>query len=157
MDEAKQVGEEQGMTRRDFLMSAAMTTSLAASATVAASFGWQFVYPAVAQIPTVQVLALSLSKLPAGTSKVMKLGGNEVLLVNKNGAVHAISTVCTHLGCRAAWEENRRQFVCPCHVGVFDADGKVVAGPPPRPLGEFAVEVKAGNIYVAVPQKEGAA
>lgn len=132
-----------------------MATGLAASATVAASFSWQFVYPAAAKVPTVQVLATSLTKLPSGTRKVIKLVGNEVVLVNHNGNVRALSTVCTHLGCRAAWEENRQQFVCPCHVGVFDANGMVISGPPPRPLNEFAVEVKAGNIYVAVPQKEG--
>ena len=155
MDEAKQISEEPGMTRRDFLVSAAMATSLAASAVVAGSFGWQFVYPAAAGAPTVQVLATALSKLPVGAHKVLKLVGNEVVLVNDNGIVRAISTVCTNLGCRAAWDESHQQFICPCHTGVFDAKGKVISGPPPRALIEFAVEVKAGNIYVAVPEKGG--
>lgn len=153
MEESKQEGEK--ISRREFLTSAALTTSLAASAVVAGSFGWRFVYPAAAEIPTVQVLATSLTKLPPGTRKVLKLAGNEVILYNRDGKVRALSTVCTHLGCRAAWQEHSQQFVCPCHMGVFDADGKVVSGPPPQPLKEFAVEVKAGNIYVSVPQKEG--
>ena len=156
MDEEKQMTAEQKVTRRDFLTSAAMATSLAASGVVAASFGWRFVYPAAAQIPTVQVLATALTRLPPGTHKVLQLAGNEVALVNKDGKIRALSMVCTHLGCRAAWQDNRQQFVCPCHNGVFNTEGKVVSGPPPRPLDEFAVEIKAGNIYVAVPQKERA-
>ena len=155
MDEEKKTSEAPKVTRREFLTSAAMATSLAASAAVAASFGWRFVYPAAAQVPTVQVLAMALTKLPPGTHKIMNLAGNEVVLINRDGKIRALSTVCTHLGCRVGWEEGRQRFFCPCHLGVFDADGKVVSGPPPRPLDEFAVKIEAGNIYVTVPQKEG--
>lgn len=147
--------ESQKISRREFLTSAAMITSVGACAAVAASFGWRFVYPAAAQIPTVQVLATSLTKLPPGTRKVLNLAGNEVVLINQDGKIRALSTVCTHLGCRVAWQEHLQQFVCPCHNGIFDANGNVVAGPPPKALNEFAVEIKAGNIFVAVPQKEG--
>ena len=154
MDEEKKTSEAPKVTRREFLTSAAMATSLAASAAVAASFGWRFVYPAAAQVPTVQVLAMALTKLPPGTHKIVNLAGNEVMLINRDGKIRALSTVCTHLGCRVRWEEGRQRFFCPCHLGIFDADGKVVSGPPPRPLDEFAVEVKAGSIYVTVPQKE---
>lgn len=155
MAEENQVADQK-MTRRDFLTSATMVTGLAASAAVAASFGWRFVYPAQAQAPMAQVLATTLTKLPPGTRKTMELAGNEVVLMNKDGKIRALSTVCTHLGCRAAWQEARQQFICPCHIGIFDADGKVVAGPPPRPLDEFPVEVKGSHIYVSVPQKESA-
>jgi len=153
LDQVTQVAQEVKMTRRDFLASATMATSLAAVGVVAGSFGWQFVYPASAQAPLVQVLATSLSKVPVGARLVLKLAGNEVVLVNHNGKVRAISTVCTHLGCRAAWDENRHQFICPCHTGIFDANGMVLSGPAPRQLDEFPVEVKSGNIYVSVPEK----
>lgn len=147
--------EERRYTRREFVVSAGMATSLAAAAAMAASFGWRFIYPAAAQIPTVQVLAMPLSKLPPGSRKTVQLVGNEVVLANQDGKIHAFSTVCTHLGCKVSWNDSRQAFICPCHNGIFDASGKVVAGPPPRPLDEFAVEIKAGNIYVSVPQKEG--
>ena len=48
--------------------------------------------------------------------------------------VHALSATCTHLGCQVQWTAVDRRFRCPCHGGVFDADGRVLAGPPPRPL-----------------------
>ncbi len=49
-------------------------------------------------------------------------------------AVHALSATCTHLGCQVSWDAKGARFRCPCHGGVFDAQGHVVSGPPPRPL-----------------------
>ena len=49
-------------------------------------------------------------------------------------SLHALSATCTHLGCQVRWDAESTHFRCPCHGGVFDAEGKVVSGPPPRPL-----------------------
>jgi Rieske Fe-S protein len=39
-------------------------------------------------------------------------------------------------------------FHCPCHEGVFDLrTGRVIAGPPPRPLPRILLEVRGGDIY----------
>ena len=48
--------------------------------------------------------------------------------------VHALSATCTHLGCQVRWDADATKFRCPCHGGVFDVQGNVVEGPPPRPL-----------------------
>jgi menaquinol-cytochrome c reductase iron-sulfur subunit len=55
---------------------------------------------------------------------------------------------CTHLGCAYRWNEQAKQFFCPCHAGVFNLNGKVVSGPPPRPLDTYAYEVREGFLYV---------
>ena len=60
----------------------------------------------------------------------------------------AMSNVCTHLGCRVRWVEDERKFYCPCHVGIFDEDGNVLAGPPPRPLDRFDVTVEEGRLIL---------
>ncbi len=60
----------------------------------------------------------------------------------------AISNVCTHLGCRVRWITDQSQFVCPCHNGVFDRQGTVLAGPPPRPLDRFEIKVEDDVLYV---------
>ncbi len=57
-----------------------------------------------------------------------------------------MSNICTHLGCRTRWVSDRRQFYCPCHAGVFDEDGNVVSGPPPRPLDRYEVKVEEGQL-----------
>src|SRR5919202_416490 len=41
---------------------------------------------------------------------------------------------CTHLGCPVNWRAGADLFLCPCHGGVYYADGTVAGGPPPRPL-----------------------
>jgi menaquinol-cytochrome c reductase iron-sulfur subunit len=61
------------------------------------------------------------------------------------------SRACTHLNCLVRWNGSKSQFFCPCHGGVFDKDGKVIAGPPPRPLEKLPVKVENGLLYV----KEG--
>jgi menaquinol-cytochrome c reductase iron-sulfur subunit len=48
--------------------------------------------------------------------------------------VRALSATCTHLGCQVRWDGEATQFRCPCHGGAFDAQGRVVGGPPPRAL-----------------------
>ena len=55
---------------------------------------------------------------------------------------------CTHLGCPYRWDEGRGQFICPCHTAIFDLDGNVVSGPPPRPLDRMEAKVEAGKIWV---------
>ena len=60
----------------------------------------------------------------------------------------AMSNVCTHLGCRVRWIADQQQFFCPCHNGVFDKDGNVLAGPPPRPLDRYEVKVEDGQIFI---------
>ena len=58
----------------------------------------------------------------------------------------AMSNICTHLGCRVRWAADRKQFFCPCHNGVFDQDGNVVSGPPPKPLNRYEVKVDNGQL-----------
>ncbi len=60
----------------------------------------------------------------------------------------ALSTTCSHLGCGVAWNAARKAFLCPCHGGVYAEDGRVLAGPPPRPLARLPIVVSAGRATV---------
>jgi Rieske Fe-S protein len=73
-----------------------------------------------------------------------------VFLVRDGDDVKALSATCTHLGCQVRWEKEKRQFLCPCHGGVYDAQGRVVEGPPPRPLDTIDVRVDAASDAVLV-------
>lgn len=55
---------------------------------------------------------------------------------------------CTHLGCPYRWDAAKKEFLCPCHTAVFDIDGKVLSGPPPRPLDRFASKVVGGKLLI---------
>jgi menaquinol-cytochrome c reductase iron-sulfur subunit len=65
-----------------------------------------------------------------------------------DGQLRVYSPICPHLGCHYNWVEARKEFVCPCHGSVFTIDGKVVAGPAPRPLDTLPFRVSSGHLEV---------
>lgn len=75
---------------------------------------------------------------------------NSVWLYTKNGKTFkAYNAHCTHLGCAFGYDQGTKNFVCPCHHGQFDIKtGRVLAGPPPRPLDELKADVRDGAVWV---------
>ncbi len=69
-----------------------------------------------------------------------------VLLSGKDLTVW--SNRCTHLGCAVDWSTSSNQFTCPCHGGIFDKDGNVVAGPPPAPLTRLQCKLENNTIFI---------
>lgn len=55
---------------------------------------------------------------------------------------------CTHLGCPVRWFPESGLFMCPCHGGVYYADGERASGPPPRRLYEYDYRVENGRLLV---------
>ena len=71
--------------------------------------------------------------------------------VVRNGAdVVVLSNLCSHLGCGVRWDPGKKQFLCPCHNGFFDRNGKVVSGPPPDPLEQFTSRIVRGKIQIKI-------
>jgi Rieske Fe-S protein len=60
----------------------------------------------------------------------------------------ALSSRCAHLGCPVRYFVAAERFVCPCHGGAYDFQGKVEGGPPVRPLDRFYTRVKNGRVQV---------
>ncbi len=60
----------------------------------------------------------------------------------------AFSVNCTHLGCPVRWLPDAGLFMCPCHGGVFYADGQVASGPPGRPLFRYPTRVRNGVVEI---------
>ena len=65
-----------------------------------------------------------------------------------NNQVVAYSPECTHLGCPYHWEQNRSEFVCPCHNSIFAIDGKVEGGPAPRPLDRYQTKIDGNKLLI---------
>ncbi len=66
----------------------------------------------------------------------------------------AMSTTCPHLGCQVHWEGRTSHFRCPCHNGIFDADGRGVSGPPGeagQSLPRYPLQVEHGLLFIEVP------
>ncbi|HID64311.1 MAG TPA: hypothetical protein EYP49_16460 [Anaerolineae bacterium] len=83
---------------------------------------------------------------PVGSVTYFRQG--QFYLAHLEGGFLALYRVCTHLGCIVKWVEEKQRFQCPCHAAVFNEVGEVLAGPPPRPLDLFAVEIVEGEITV---------
>jgi menaquinol-cytochrome c reductase iron-sulfur subunit len=65
-----------------------------------------------------------------------------------DNSVTAYGPQCTHLGCAYHWEESKTEFVCPCHNSLFAIDGKVLAGPAPRPLDRYETKIDGKKLLL---------
>lgn len=117
-----------------------------------------FVYPAVKfmsppsvpEASTNEVAAGKVQDLKPNSGKIVKFGSRPALLVRINDSEwRAFSAICTHLNCTVQYQDSSRQIWCACHNGYYDLNGKVVSGPPPRPLDEYAVHVRGDEVIIA--------
>jgi Rieske Fe-S protein len=53
--------------------------------------------------------------------------------------LHAVSPVCTHLGCQVEFNNAERSWDCPCHGSRFDLEGNVIHGPAVKDLDEIGL------------------
>lgn len=73
----------------------------------------------------------SFNDVAPDEGKLVTIGGKKVAAYrDEQGEVHAVSAVCTHLGCIVSWNSAEKSWDCPCHGGRFSCDGKVLHGPP---------------------------
>ncbi|MCB0960079.1 MAG: Rieske (2Fe-2S) protein [Acidimicrobiales bacterium] len=80
---------------------------------------------------------------------VLEVRAARAYLTRIDGDVVAISEKCTHLGCRVPWCDSSKQFECPCHGSVFNRAGERRAGPAPRGMDRYPVEIGGdGLVYI---------
>jgi Rieske Fe-S protein len=67
----------------------------------------------------------------------------------------AYSQKCTHLSCAVYYQHEQRRLACPCHEGFFAVeDGRVLQGPPPRPLPRVAIERRGDDLVALRVERE---
>lgn len=67
-----------------------------------------------------------------------------------DGEVSLLSPVCSHLSCLVRWNEDGREFHCPCHNGRFSIEGRPLSGPPRGPLRRPTFEIRREAVYLKV-------
>lgn len=78
-----------------------------------------------------------------------------IFLIKRQNDLAAFSAICPHLGCIVKWDEEKREFPCPCHASSFTIEGKVTGGPArPYNLLEFRVKVEGEDISVELPEEK---
>ncbi|MCI0469030.1 MAG: ubiquinol-cytochrome c reductase iron-sulfur subunit [Nitrospirae bacterium] len=73
-----------------------------------------------------------------------------VFLVADADGLLILSPFCTHLGCIVTWDNNKKEFLCPCHGGRYNIRGEVIGGPPPAPLQRLPFEIRDEKVYVGI-------
>ena len=73
---------------------------------------------------------------------------NAWLVRTDDNTVVAYHPACTHLGCAYHWEDSETSFLCPCHESFFDINGKVLAGPAPKPLNRYVTKIEKGRVLI---------
>ncbi len=147
--------------RREFLVKMGIGTGLVALGTQALA-SLRSLVPNVSYDAPITVKLGMPNEFPDG----MKFLPEERLFVFREGRVfHAISAVCTHLGCTVRAEalsqpESRtvegsplrltHRFLCPCHGSRYTGDGENVAGPAPKPLAWFHLSIAADDGQLVV-------
>jgi Rieske Fe-S protein len=85
----------------------------------------------------------------ANSGHIVKFGNKPALVVRSgDNEWKAFSAVCTHLNCTVQYQEPNRQIWCACHNGLYDLSGRVVSGPPPKPLEEYEVRVRGKEVIL---------
>jgi glycine/D-amino acid oxidase-like deaminating enzyme/nitrite reductase/ring-hydroxylating ferredoxin subunit len=76
------------------------------------------------------------AEIPPGGGAVIKVRGKNVAVYrDEDGVLHAVSPVCTHMGCVVGWNPAEKSWDCPCHGSRYSRDGQVIQGPAVRDLG----------------------
>lgn len=169
--------EGEGVTRRSFLAYSA-ASAIAFVSVVLGFLGLGVVLsPALKEKKEGQWVKLGpLSRFPQGQPEkvdftlVVKDGYLETsaaksvwVVAQPQGTFAVFNSRCTHLGCIVDWKEGGRglAFYSPCHAGVFDMEGTVLGGPPPRPLDALQWKTEEGQLWcrytdfvVGIPEKK---
>src|SRR5574340_415472 len=162
-DEGARPGEEAGgfITRRRFLGYISGLLSALITAALALPLARFYVGNAFVRKPTRWLKLGPTSDITPGAPRLYRISYPEqdgwrettarqdVYTVTADGRDFIVlSNVCTHLGCPIHWDDKAKEFLCPCHGGVFSSEGKVLKGPPPKPLIRMAHKIEGGALYV---------
>lgn len=139
------------MSERRYFLNTLLSSGITATAASIFYPILRFVIPPeTAESAVMSVPAGRPDDIPPNTGVIFKFGGEPGLLVRTDeGELRAFSARCTHLNCTVQYDPAQRLIICACHNGLFDLNGKNIAGPPPRPLLTYAVNVRGDEIVVS--------
>jgi nitrite reductase/ring-hydroxylating ferredoxin subunit len=76
---------------------------------------------------------------------------DKILVIHgRDGGLHAVSSICTHMGCDVRYDNDLGHIRCPCHGSQYGVDGHNIRGPAQRPLRQYAVRDSEGRIIISL-------
>ena len=136
--------------RRHFLDSL-LATGFASTVVAIVYPVWRYLIPPASGEPATQsVVAAQASQVQANSGVLFKFGSKPGLLVRTpDGTLRAFSAACTHLDCTVRYKPDTSNIWCACHNGMYDLNGNVISGPPPRPLERLTVNQRGEDVVVS--------
>ncbi len=118
------------------------------------AFAISVVYPVIRFMSPPHIPEAATAEVEAGPAndpellergfKIIQFGVEPVIVVRgAEGTFRAFAATCTHLDCIVEYQKDHQRIWCNCHNGEYDLAGHVVAGPPPKPLQEYKVDLVA--------------
>ena len=151
------------MHRRTFVVRVIQSIHALIGATLAFVVGGAVVAPSFTRRPGSWLPAIGVGDLEDGTPSPIALrvarpdGATEIIdrrmvyiVRSIDGSIRALDSTCTHLGCRTRFNRESQRIECPCHGGVYDADGNVLSGPPPSPLRALPTRIDNDTVFVEI-------
>lgn len=124
--------------RRGFVKKLTLTTLVLGIGGSVLQLG-RFFKPNVLYEPSRTFKVGELNKFPFGSRTVIE--GRGIEIVREKDGIHAVSLVCTHLGCllKPVLNDSEVGYACPCHGSTFALKGEVLGGPAPKDLPWYEV------------------
>ena len=145
----ERISADAAVTRRDYLRILVTISGGLAAASIAVVAG---IFPRRTGSPGRMRIAEALGPGEQALFSYPGPDDHAIAMRLPDGRLVAYSSICTHLSCAVLWRGS--ELHCPCHEGRFSVtDGRVLSGPPPRPLPRIRLEERRDGIYAigAVP------
>jgi cytochrome b6-f complex iron-sulfur subunit len=127
-----------GVSRRDFL-NEITAAALGITGLGGAAVTLNFISPNVLFEPPARFRIGPPEDYPVNS--VTFLREQQIFIVRLANGFFAVSAICTHLGCITEWKPEDNLIECPCHGSKYTRIGTKVAGPAPRSLPHFNIQL----------------
>ncbi|QNI32044.1 Rieske 2Fe-2S domain-containing protein [Alloacidobacterium dinghuense] len=156
------MSEEKGVTRRSLLMGIGIAFNAIVGVAIAVPVIGYLLSPVKKKSAYNQWISLGkLDQFPEGQTRLADFvnpfkRAQDGETANTPCWVRRVSTDqfqvfainCAHLGCPVRWFPQSELFMCPCHGGVYYADGARASGPPERGLFTYEYKVEKGELHI---------
>ena len=151
--------EPRRLSRRQFALLGTQFVAAGVTLLLAIPIVGFILSPLFRRAPTYEAKVGDISGVPEGepTKFTVTFPQGEWTVARESAAVYVVrsgndykifSNVCTHLQCPVRWEDSLREFLCPCHGGLYDINGNNVGGPPPKPLPQYVHRIDGTTLYI---------
>lgn len=144
------MNREKKASRRDFVSYLLGGGLIAWAASVIYPIVAYLIPPKQAEVEVSSVKVGKLADIEVNSGTIVRFGNRPVLLIRSaDGKLKAFDGTCTHLDCTVQYRADMQVIWCACHNGQFDLNGRVVAGPPPKPLDEYSVILQGEEVLIS--------